>query len=154
MPKKSWLMYICLLGCAASMWGPTTAVLAAPVDPLAASGIAADIVKVTGAHPNGVLRWVLCTDGSMYYFEGAMFSYVTPTWAPMDRPIPVAVSDMADWTPEVIRTRDGHVWIWMAYDDQYAWREWGVSPVLPTAPCETVTAVEPSSLGKLKSLFR
>lgn len=129
--------------------------LAVPVDPSAPNGIAAQIVRVTGASPEGCFRWVLCGDGTIYEFTGSMYSSVPGQWRVFDRPLPVAVSEIADWSLEVLHTRSGGIWIWLSMDGQPAtWMEWGVAPMLLPAPCESGVGASGTSLGKIKSLFR
>lgn len=128
---------------------------AVPVDPSAPNGIAAQIVRVTGSWPSGCLRWVLCGDGTIYEFTGSMESSAPGQWRLFDRPLPVSVSEIADWSLEVLHTRSGGIWIWLSMDGQPAtWMEWGVAPMLLPAPCEGGVGASGASLGKIKSLFR
>lgn len=121
--------------------------LAVPVDPAATSGIAAQDVEIFSDVP---VRGILCTNGSIYTCE------VSGIWRLRPAPLPVPIGDIADWTQSAIITHSGEVWVWyiiMGVGDGWQWHRWDSIPALPPAPCGSV-AVEPSSHGRVKALFR
>lgn len=117
---------------------------AVPVNPNAPDGVAA-IFTTGGPYGGDEPILVLCTSGEVFNLHSQNY------WQAVygaGSPIPVAVSQVADWGPRHVTTFSGEHWVF-TYN-----REWQlVGGAVVPAPCGPV-ANESKTLGGVKSLYR
>ena len=119
--------------------------VAMPLDLDNPSGIVA--IYAGGDEGNARGIYVVCIDGTGNWTAGGQ------TWMAFT-PSPVPLSEIADWTPWVIRTTDGR-WFWRldTTNDQVApWEQAGVDTLTPS--CNSPIKTDQAPLGKVKSLYR
>jgi hypothetical protein len=126
---------------------------AVPVDPYAASGIAAQTAVSNGL---AFVRNVLCTDGRAWVLYSA--SVPSAWWSVWGEIMAVPLDEIADWSPgqemgipsthPTIIATSGRVWAgpnlgWISDDPRY-----------PPCPCSASVGTTGNSMGDVKSLFR
>jgi len=126
--------------------------LGAPVDPNAPNGIAASITE--GELYGWVHLRALCINGEQYRYEistdGSTHGWIHNSSLP---PLPVSVSEIADWGLFQIKTHSGDLYILdgSAEAGEY-WKLVG-GPDIPPIPCGPVST-DSQKLGDAKSLYR
>lgn len=125
---------------------------AAPVDPGNPNGIVAVV---------GATEWptILCADGAPYIMQIGVQSGVVVRvyWEPLNPsesgPVPVPIEQILDWTPRLLQTRGGEIYV---YDgNNRAWYNVSPGAAVELAPCAGEPVTQGSgAFGLLKVLFR
>ena len=128
------LLLVLICSCAPYAW-------AVPVDPSAPDQVAAWFCSGEISPSVNLLR----TNGEVWTWRPAQGWYragESDGSFLYDPPVPVV--DIVDWTPWVVQTRHGSVWI---LNDLATWQE------IPSPPFSPITTSK-QSLGRVKQLFR
>lgn len=129
--------------CAASSAGAVTLDLNSP------DGIAA--LYVVGDGPALDTAYFVCVNGDGYTWE---LGTAGGAWSTFN-PSPVPLAEVADWTPWIVRTTDGRIFLRGATADHVSWEQMGVhAGIPPLPPCFVPVGAEVEALGKVKSLYR
>lgn len=126
--------------------------LGVPVDPNNPNGI----VAIVG---NAGWPTILCADGAPYIMQIAVESgrvdrvYWDSPSTNETGPVPVPIADILDWTPRLLQTRSGTIYVYDGNNE--AWYDVSPGATVELAPCQELPiGISPTSLGALRSMFR
>lgn len=114
---------------------------AVPVNPTSVNGVAAiDYIALNSGSTEYRDIYVLGTNGIVCLYK---LGFQGPGWQEIG-PVPVPVQDISDWTPRLLVTQTGDVWVLNAQ-----WQNIGPAPCASTpVPSDSET------MGSVKSLYR